>query len=344
MTLPASEPKMNPADCEYVFIRNHPQHLEFGKQCSGSQSAAYPAWVGKSQSQLFRNLCSLFFSFGKPKRKVFILEGPGAIAAILLRRARGCRVLMINADPTIYRLDEVRGLKRLVSNFLFAKVDAILSPAQLMVDSARKHFPDKQHRLFHMYVDTARWKPLPPEKRSEDFLYIGRADRFKNQELTLRVFHAAKQRHKLDIRMTVVGYIAEDYKPVLEPLLDASVTFTGWRKAPWDDLPPSGYYFNLALLEPSGTNILEALALGLPPIVSIGCGYANDVVAKVDPHLIVPFDAEKVLEAWEYLRNLDTQAREALRQKCLAEAALWSRERAYATFRQVCAECVAAAD
>jgi glycosyltransferase involved in cell wall biosynthesis len=329
---------MNPSDCEYVYIRNHPQHLEFGRQCAGHESAAYPSWVGKSGSQLFRNLCSLIFSIGKPSRKVFILEGPGAVAAILLRRRPGCRVLMINADPTLFRLDEARGLKRIVSRFLLSRVDVFLSPAHLMMDTARRHFPGKRHRLFHMYVDTARWKPLPPEKRSEDFLYIGRADRFKNQELTLRVFRAAKARHNLDIRMTVVGYIAEEYKPVLEPLMDGSVTFTGWRKAPWDDLPASGYYFNLALLEPSGTNILEALALGLPPIVSTGCGYANDVVAKVDPRLIVPLEEGKVIEAWEYLRAMDPEAREALRRKCLAEAALWSRERAFATFREVCTE------
>jgi glycosyltransferase involved in cell wall biosynthesis len=327
---------MNRADAEYVFIRSHPQHLEFGRHCADQESAAYPAWVGKSGSQIFRNLCSLVFSLGKPKRKVFILEGPGAIAAILLRRASGCRVLMINADPTLFRLDEAKGLKRKISLFLLSKVDVFLSPAHLMMDKAREHFPDKQHRIFHMYVDTARWKPLPPEKRSEDFLYIGRADRFKNQELTLRVFRAAKAKHGLKLKMTVVGYIAEDYKPALNPLLDESVTITGWRKSPWDDLPPSGYYFNLALLEPSGTNILEALALGLPPIVSTGCGYANDVIAKVDKRLIVPLEEAAVLEAWEYLRNQGPEAREALRQKCLTEAALWNRDHALATFREVC--------
>jgi glycosyltransferase involved in cell wall biosynthesis len=335
---------MNPSDCEYVYLRNHPHHLEFARLCASHVSAAYPFWAGKSESQLIRNLFSLLFSIGRPARKVFLLEGPGAIAAILLRRRKGCRILMIHADPTLFRLDEARGLKRIVSRYLLSKVDAFFSPAQLMMDTARRHFPGKLHRIFHLYVDTARWKPLPPEKRNGDFLYIGRADRFKNQELTLRVFRAVKAKHGLDIRMNVVGYIAEEYKPVLEPLMDESVTFTGWRKAPWEDLPAAGYYFNLALLEPSGTNILEALSLGLAPIVSTGCGYANDVMAKVDPRLVVPLDEAKVIEAWEYLRAMDPEAREALRKKCLAEAALWSRERAFATFREICREGAEGAD
>jgi hypothetical protein len=78
--------------------------------------------------------------------------------------------------------------------------------------------------------------------------------------------------------------------------------------------------------------------LGLPPIVSTGCGYANDVVANVDPKLIVPLEEAKVLAAWEYLRAMDPQARESLRLKCLEEASRWTREHAYATFREVCAE------
>ncbi|HKP94906.1 MAG TPA: glycosyltransferase [Fibrobacteria bacterium] len=334
---------MAKTDWEYVYLRNHPLHLEFSRECCAHASPAYPAWIGKSASQLVRNLGSLLYSLGKPKRRVFLLEGPGAMAAALLRRAPGCRILMLNADPILINLHLARGPKRWITLYLLSKVDAFLSPANLMLEASRRHFPDKLHRIFHLYVDRDRWRPLPPEKRNEDFLYIGRADRFKNQELTLRVFHAVKARHGLDIRMNVVGYIAEEYKPVLAPLLDESITFTGWRKAPWEDLPACGYYFNLALLEPSGTNILEALALGLAPIVSIGCGYANDVVARIDPKLIVPFEEEKVIEAWEYLRGLDPEAREALRRKCLEEAARWTRERALGTFRDICAECAAGA-
>ena len=41
----------------------------------------------------------------------------------------------------------------------------------------------------------------------------------------------------------------------------------------------------------------------------------------MDPSLVVPLDEAKVNEAWEYLRAMDPEAREALRKKCLAEAA-----------------------
>lgn len=329
---------MNKDDCEYVYVRNHPQHLEFGRLCAGHESAAYPKWVGQSRSQLFRNLCSLLLSVGKPRRKVFILEAPGAVTAVLLRRAPGCRILMINADPTLMNLEKAKGFKRRLGLFLLSRVDVFLSPAHLMLDLARRLLPDKRHRIFHMYVETDRWKPLPPEKRSEDFLYIGRADRFKNQELLIRAFHAIKARHGLDIKLNVIGYIHPDYEPVLRPLLDDSIHFTGWRQKPWEDVPPSGYYFNLALLEPSGTNILEALALGLAPIVSTGCGYAADVVAQLDPRLVVAPVLSQVVAAWEYLHGLPPQAGAELRERCVALAREWNRERAHAAFKAACAE------
>ena len=326
-------------DSEYVYLKNHPQHLEFARLCVRHESAAYPARLGRSRSQWVRNLASLLFSLGKPRRKLFLLEGPGAVTAVLLRRARGCRILMIHADPTLWALRDARGLQRRLTLFLLARVDGFLSPARLMEDLARGYFPGKRHALFPMYVDTARWRPLPPEKRTGDFLYIGRADWYKNQELLLRAFRAVKSRHGLAIRFTLIGNVLPAYAPVLRPLLDETVTITGWIAQPWENPPAAGYYFNLARLEPSGTNILEALALGLAPIVSDGCGYAADVVAGIDARLVVPLEEERVVAAWEWLHALPEPERAALREKCLETARAWNREHAHAGFRAAFAAC-----
>jgi glycosyltransferase involved in cell wall biosynthesis len=327
---------------EYVYLRNHPLHEEYARLCVRHESAAYPRWAAQwtgSAAQIVRNLAALLSSIGKPKRRVFLLEGPGAIAAVLLRRAKGCRLIMINADPTIYSLREQRGLKKKLTLYLLSKVDSLLSPARLMADQAKVYLPEKHHAIFHLYVDTTRWKPLPPGGR--DWLCIGRADRFKNQELIVRALKAVREKHALDIRLHVIGHISPDYEPTLRPLLDDTVRFTGWRAKAWEDLPPAGYYFNLAKLEPSGTNILEALALGLPPIVSTGCGYAEDIVAHVDRRLIVEPVLEQVVAAWEYLHFMPAEERLALREKCLEMARFWNRDRAHAQARAIFAEALA---
>jgi glycosyltransferase involved in cell wall biosynthesis len=334
------EQALIPESSEYVYLRNHPLHEEFARLCVRHESAAYPRWAGKSGSQILRNLCSILFSIGKPRRKVFLIEGPGAVAAILLRRAPGCRVIMINADPTFYALREQKGFRKWLTLRLLSRVDAMLHPAHLMQDVAMKFFPRARHAVFNLYVDRERWKPLPPG--GQDFLCIGRADRFKNQELLVRALYAIREKHALDISLHVVGNIHPSYEETLRPLLGAHVHFTGWRARPWEGLPPAGYYFNLANLEPSGTNILEALALGLAPIVSTGCGYAEDVVAEIDRNLIVPPQLDKVIAAWEYLHFMPEEQRLALRENCLNMAAKWNRERAHERFRSIFKEALEA--
>ena len=331
---------MIPDSSEYVYLRNHPLHEEFARLCVRHESAAYPAWVGRFGSQVVRNLVSLLGSLGKPRRKVFLIEGPGALAAVLLRRAPGCRIIMIHADPTLYFLKKQGRFRRWLTLRLLAKVDAMLHPAHLMQDLATGYFPKAFHGVFHLYVDTRRWKPLP--SGGMDFLCIGRADHFKNQELLVRALYAIREKHGMDVRLHVVGNIHPTYESTLRPLLGDSVSFTGWKAHPWEDLPAVGYYFNLARLEPSGTNILEALGLGLAPIVSMGCGYAEDVVAGIDRNLFVPPELDKVVAAWEYLHFMPVEARCELREKCLATARAWNRDRAHERFKTVFAEALAA--
>src|SRR5690606_4407376 len=160
----------------------------------------------------------------------------------------GCRIIMIHADPTLYFLKKQGRFRRWLTLRLLAKVDAMLHPAHPMQDLATGYFPKAFHGVFHLYVDTRGWKPLP--SGGMDFLCIGRADHFKNQELLVRALYAIREKHGMDVRLHVVGNIHPTYESTLRPLLGDSVSFTGWKAHPWEYLPAVGYYFNLCRLEP----------------------------------------------------------------------------------------------
>lgn len=146
---------------------------------------------------------------------------------------------------------------------------------------------------------------------------------YKGLDLLLETV-ARLRRRRADVRLTVVGEWEEEYVGEARRaagIADDAVRFTG--RLP--DLDPvfreTDLYLHLGRGEAFGISVVEAMAAGIPAIVSGWTG-AREAVRRVDDELVVPLDAAAAAErVAEYLdrppagrRRLGARAREVARE------------------------------
>ena len=322
-------------DCQYIWVRNHPKHLEFARLVAEHECAAYPAWAA-ARSQIVRNLASRLTPLPAPRGRAscYLVEATGGLPALPSRERRNVAVILYNCDQTFFDFPRLPNWKRRIFQSYLKDVDGFLSPTAYMEDLAKQWYPNAKHAVFDLYAETSTWGTFRYCPENVDFLYVGRLDAYKNQALLIEAFKEIRRRHSLGNKLVFLGNVHPDYRATIEPMLDPTISISGWVDRPWEKIPSSaGYYFNLARHEPSGTNILEMLAAGIPTIVSEGCGY-KEILRQIDPHLVVPLDLEAVIKAWEYLHfELGRDGREQLSMRLKQEARSWTRERAIDAFR-----------
>jgi glycosyltransferase involved in cell wall biosynthesis len=98
-------------------------------------------------------------------------------------------------------------------------------------------------------------------------------------------------------------------------------------------LAQSSLYLHLARGEAWGISVLEAMAAGVPAMVSEWTG-AKEAVSRVDARLVVPLDTAAVASRVEWYLALPVDHRHALGQRARAVAAQYTEARAKAVFAQ----------
>ncbi len=222
---------------------------------------------------------------------------PAQIMLLVWAKARGIRVIMQNEST---EADQQRGgLKEQVKQWIFNRCDGFfcfgsqaadylfqfgVSPGQILL---RKNAVDNKTLL------AAYEKALPGRRaeqqrlglRPNNFIFVGRLAESKNLPLLLTCFAEARKQsvHEQEWGLILLGDGAERER--LITLIDTLGLADSVKLLPgrsWYQIPAILALSNVLILpsrsEPWGLVVNEAMACGLPVIVSDRCGCAADLV------------------------------------------------------------------
>lgn len=176
--------------------------------------------------------------------------------------------------------------------------------------------------------------PMPQEWRNRYFLASNRFIEKKNLPTLLRSYAAFRQGRSDDpadwpLVMLGDGEMRAELEALTAQLsLAAHVHYPGFRQI--DELPgfyaTAGAFVHVSTTEQWGLVINEALASGLPAIVSRRCGCAEVLIADgLNGLLIDPYDGAAITAAM--VRMADPSVREALAGEAAGHVADWGPDR-----------------
>ena len=169
-------------------------------------------------------------------------------------------------------------------------------------DLVSRGVPAGSVRVIHPGVDSSRFRPAPPGRRSASptFLYVGRLKRYKGISFALQALASARRRRS-NLRLEIAG--TGDYRAELERLavrlgLEQAVVFHGFvsderkidlMRSAWANIFPSPK-------EGWGITVVEAAACGTPSVASNSQGL-RDSVRHGDTGFLVPHGDIEALAA-----------------------------------------------
>jgi len=166
-------------------------------------------------------------------------------------------------------------------------------------------------------IDLNKFKPQTPEKKKElrkqygydenDFIliYVAEMSYRKHQDLLINVVNVLKNKIS-DIKLLLVGEgsLMEQYKNQVQKLhLEEYIHFLGYRKDVPDLMTIADVAVSSSRQEGLPVNVMEAMATGLPLVVT-DCRGNRDLVQDGENGFVVGIDdAEGMAERMEYIYN-----------------------------------------
>ncbi|MEZ4702141.1 MAG: glycosyltransferase [Rhodothermales bacterium] len=270
---------------------------------------------------------------------------PDARACLLWCRKKG-RPAILMTETKEDDADRI-GWREAVKRSLVGLYDAALvggSPHQAYFEklgvppaSVFQGFDAVDNRFFADGADAARrspaaWAHLPG--LADPAPYFLASNRFvarKNLDRLVRAYGAYRRQTATPWRLLLLGDGAE--RPALEALLRREaiegVVFCGFRQI--DELPAyyglAGAFVHPALVEQWGLVVNEAMAAGLPVLVSERAGCARDLIRNgVDGYTFDPTDTPELTRLLGLVAG-DTADRAAMGAAARETIALWSPDR-----------------
>ncbi len=254
-----------------------------------------------------------------------------ALAAAFWSKLHGRKAVLMTEST---REDHARAgwkeaVKRLLVSTLF---DAAITGGKRHLSYARSlGFRDDQLALFYDVVDNSYFEQQAAERRQigrdpemglpgRYFLYVGRLAPEKNLETLIRSFKRFRdQGGQWSLVMVGDGPLSDRLHEQIEQAgLSNTVYFTGLKTT--HELAPYYAFANCFVLpswrEPWGLVVNEAMASGLPVIVSSQCGCADDLVQ--DGRNGFRFDAGNEVELSDCMLRLERS--DENQQQCMARA------------------------
>jgi glycosyltransferase involved in cell wall biosynthesis len=160
---------------------------------------------------------------------------------------------------------------------------------------------------------------------------------YKGIDLMLEAFAIVKNSVP-GLTFTIIGqYDPIIMKKLMEekcPAFKNDVILVGQHNDPGEYLKNSCLYLHTARGEAWGISVVEAMAAGVPPVVSEWTG-SKEAVGKVTNELIVPLEVNLISEKIKWYLNLSLSEKERLSKKCKEISELYTENKAIESFKYI---------
>jgi glycosyltransferase involved in cell wall biosynthesis len=265
-------------------------------------------------SQFLAIFQGLFIS----KADIYLAESMACVPATLFRKKKS-KLIVINSDTFFNDLKRTTGLKKKYMLWLLKHVDGFISTSKMMKQMAEE-YSSAPNEVVYPFIDDRFFK-IEADLKSNDVCYFGRFAPEKNVKLLPFV-----QAYVKGSKLKVVGGELDGY------FNKKHIQSYPWTKEPEKIASTCGTYINLSSIEPFGANIVEAMAMGMIPVVSKYCG-AKDFVEQVDKELVIDIDVNQAAKVIDDLNN-NQKKKEVLATLSRLAVADLTKEKSIASFQK----------
>ena len=214
-----------------------------------------------------------------------------------------CKLVLIASDPKWSSLSMMPWAKKKAYAWALSKLDLILATSPMMMEKFPETLKAKVRVVFP-FADIKRFSKQKASLNSKNLIYTGRLSRDKGADLVLESFKLIKQEFR-ESKLYFVGKSTTlpregNLRAQLEAQNLQDVVYTGEVKNPEEYMKNCSILMSLARTDAANISIVEAMCMGLIPIVSEGVGNKY-IVSKLSPELIVHDEteaAERVITLW----------------------------------------------
>ena len=222
--------------------------------------------------------------------------------ALLLRGRRGVRWIAREGNNTLAVIEDelasplARAAVRRLTARCYGSADVLLTISHEMADGIARDLglPRERMRTVHNAVDIAEVRrraaePAPVPEGPPYLVAVGRLERQKGFDVLLDAFAASGARETHRLIILGEGSDGEDLRARVTALgLDGRVLMPGWDDNPWAWMKGADAFVLSSRWEGFGNVVIEAMACGLPVVVT-DCDFGpKEIVRHGESGLVVP--------------------------------------------------------
>ncbi|MEM4004205.1 MAG: glycosyltransferase family 4 protein [Desulfurococcaceae archaeon] len=267
-----------------------------------------------------------FFTNRAPRYELLICDGFGPLILAWLAKKTMVARKLIFITTSIAFLYHARVFRHIMKD-----IDGVIATSTLMSSVLRKLFCyEGPITLCYPVADISDFLKIKPSLSARRICFVGKLTWLKGVDLLPEIVKEIRKEMK-DVEIYVIGS---------GELMDKIDKVDGLRVfgyVPHDErlllLSKCSIYIHPARFEAFGVSVIEAMAAGLIPVVTVMTG-ARDFVKKVNPKLVVPLNPKVIAERIIEILTLNPNELCELSSRARKEALKWTEERAKKHFIQ----------
>jgi glycosyltransferase involved in cell wall biosynthesis len=332
----------------YIYYGNHYLFDTWSKSINAEQHSFVPKWIfdykrlNKKEKSIYDKildvlrkkpallqLASIIKSFFIPKSDIYILENAACLSSLIFKRKGNSKIILFYGDQFFLDYPIFKGIKKRFVDHLLGYVDGIITISKLYQNISKRYMQVPNY-VVYPYCDTEKYLKYNADITSRNIAFFGYLVKLKAIDLLIDAF--LKLNKKYNNKLYLIGGIVDKMKEIEENKNNPNIIVTGWTDKPQEYLKKCGTYINPARKEAFGINILEAMCMGIPPIVSENCG-AAEIVKKISPNLIIKTDRDEIIKRFEWV-NSDLKRKKLFSIVCKKEARKYTKEKSVKEFKK----------